>query len=252
MKVKQPIPVLLVVFLLLLNLVIATAVEQRELAWPQTLAVCGLAIVFTQVALVGAWLVWGRANIVIRLMAALGVIYLLASTASVCTQARASEWFTVLMFDAAFTVLGFALARILKVSISTETEPTAEKGSDTVAWQFSIWGVLSVMTGVACTLAASRLGAWSGTVFQAALSFVAVAMLSCLAFLITFWPFRRWIIATVVVTASAATGWFLVLTDLRAGDERQGLLLVAVCVIHGVTLAGAAELLQIGGYRRGE
>ncbi len=244
------IPALLVVALLIADLAIQAAVDRNAGGWPRQPGVFGLALVLTQVALVAAWIVWGRTNIALRVGCALGVLYLLASTAAVCTNSESEQrrWFTALLFLGSVTSCLLAVARLLKLELIAEVRHLS-RSSQQAARQFSIWGILSTTTVVACLLGATRQAELPGTVVGTAFAFCIVAVLSCSVLVAPFLLTRPWVIAAVVAGLSAVGGYILSWSNFAPPHAERASQLVALSLLHGVTLAGAAAILRIGGYR---
>ena len=247
MKANHIIPVLLGLAVLLANLVIYNVVERRGLRWPAALGVVGLAVVFAELALLAAWLVWGRGNIASRVLASLAALGIPAITAASCTEGADDykEWYAMLLFYLLIVASLCWGARLWNVTISATP---AAKSDVTRNRQFSIWSLLSATTGVACVLGASRVVHLPGSPLQVLFFLTVAALISLTGMFLSFLSIRPWRGAALVLLTSGCMGIGLSLSGVPPPDNRM-LLVVVMSVAQGFCVGSLVVILRIAGFQ---
>ena len=139
---------------LLLDQVVATQLCLRP--DPALMLLLGLA--FGQLALLAMWSVLGSTPWLLRLLAVAAVAALLSGPFASATAGRWSEWFLVLgLFSAAVALptLVYRWAGLCASEIEVESQRSA-KHRNLQYYQFTVGGVLSLMTAVGVLLGLAR------------------------------------------------------------------------------------------------
>lgn len=248
MPERYVIPFLLATAAMLANLVIYNVTERFALKWPHFLGVFGLAFVFSELALLGLWLVWGRGNVGLRMVAALPLLCLPAVNAASSTTGATDfrGWYAMLLCHLLVLASLLWAAQIWSVSLvaaGDSPKPLARKVP-----QFSIWSLLSATTGLACVLAASRVVHLPAAPQNILYFLAGVAAISGINLFISFSPLRIELRVILAAAASGCLGFPLCLAGLVPA-ERRLILLPLMCVLLGVCTGLFMAAVRIAGFR---
>ena len=220
--------------------------------WPDVPGVILLGLVFGQIMLLSAWIVFVRWNVAVRVLIAISLVFGLSLVGSQATSVggKVSQWFAILLVAFSTTAVPMAVVRFLRWQINRDGQTRPATGMS--VWQFSIWGLLSGTTAVAIVL---------GTARQVDITFVeigeAVAFFSCIALTGLFVFFVAMGIRSmglaaivtipVVAVVSPFAGILVGLTGLPREEHSLPWALFGFC--YGSTIAMAVFALRTAGYR---
>jgi len=252
MKSSRLIVWLLVAACIAIDLAMIGELQIRRNEWPEPGGVIGLGLAFSQVALIALWAVWGRNKVLVR-----GVGTLLGVWAVSCLAAYSSSgslrgggiWFGVLMFYCSISLVPFVMARFLRYELANQSVAhRPPSNSQLSASQFTIGGILSLMTAIGIALAVVRFAEFpTGQVMETVAFFTLLAVTVCVILLLAlFFPHIGAAVCATVLLCPVA-GVLLSLTGLAPGEGTLELVLM-VCV-QGAAILAASVALRSAGYR---
>lgn len=202
-----------------------------------------MALGFSQIALLSAWIVWGRSNPVLRLAVLLAAIVAWASPMSSWNGQPAVQWMSALMF---FAVMVMGPLLVMRAGGKHLTAPFLEeipRRHGRQRWQFSIWSLLCCMTAVALVLGFGRMlrFPWQFA-FEIAIlcgSFALVAVVALVAAL----QCRRGIVPLIVsAVVCLAMGGVLAMLGGKANYT-------LIFAIEATLIALSVTVVRVGQYR---
>jgi hypothetical protein len=251
MKSSTLIVWLLVAACIAINLAMIGELQVRRNEWPGAGGIIGLGLVFSQIALLALWVVCGRKTLVVRAVSALlGVwgVSCLGSYSATGGLGVVEAWFGLLILCSLASLAPFIVAKINRYDlIDVGSEAVRLPTTRLTSSQFTIWGLLALMTGVGVTLMLLRNAAFPWLeLLQAAPFFAIFVFTGCLVLLLTLTVAKlRWaFIATIVICPIA--GYLLSLHRLLAENRPE---LIFAVSIEGVATIIAAIGLRSGGVR---
>jgi hypothetical protein len=255
MKSSTLIVWLLVAACIAIDLAMIGELQVRRNEWPEAGGVIGLGLVFSQVTLMALWTVWGRSHILFRGVSALLGVWAVSFLASYSERGGplgVGTWFGVLLLFCGVSLIPFIIARFANFTLTNEAEEKPHStGRRLSSNQFTIWGLLSLMTAVGIALAVTRFAEFPmEQLLEVAVFFTLLAASVCAVLLLALYVSRLLpaILATTVICAICpVAGVLLSLTELNTGEGTLDLV-VMMCV-QGVASLFAAIVLRAGGYR---
>ena len=244
---------LLIAACVLVDITIAGEVIVRRPAWPGAGGVIGLGLSLAQMSILVAWMIWGKWNVMLRVMVAtcgaFGIGWIAALSTNNARSPDFAGWFAALLVYIAVLAIPLGIARASAYRIVTDgcdKEPAGNANNRW--WQFSIWSLLAAMTGVALMLGALRYAYWLHQGFFNALMFFAILSTSTVLTLFsTFLLKRSWTAALLALVTSISAGALLQLTGNTLREEWFAL--IAMSCVHGTTVYAIVLVLKVAGYQ---
>jgi hypothetical protein len=251
MKSSTLIVWLLVAACIAIDLAMIGELQVRRNEWPGAGGIIGLGLVFSQIALLALWVACGKKTLVIRAVSALLGVWGVSCVGSYSATGGLGEvraWFGLLILCSLASLAPIIVAKINRydlIDVGSETVrlPTTRLTSS----QFTIWGLLTLMTGVGITLMLLRNAAFPWLeLLQAAPFFAIFVFTGCAVLLLTLTVAKlRWaFIATIVICPIA--GFLLSLHHAVAEQAPELILAVS---IESLGTIFAAIGLRSGGVR---
>ncbi|MDA1053343.1 MAG: hypothetical protein O3C40_23075 [Planctomycetota bacterium] len=252
MKPSTLIVWLLIAACIAIDLAMIGELQVRRNEWPEAGGVIGLGLVFSQVALIALWTVWGRSHVLVRGVGTLLAIWAVSGLASYSQfggWAGVSRWFGVLLLYCGVALFLFIVARFANYELSKQdaAKPQTTK-RHLSSNQFTIWGLLSLMTAVGISLTAARFADFPMRQLVEAVAFfslLAATVCTIILLALSLSKVRGAVIGAIVICPTA--GFLLSLTALATGAGRLELTLL-MCV-QGVASLSAAVALRTAGFR---
>ncbi len=242
---------LLVAAFLAIDFAMMGELQIRRNEWPEAGGIFGLGLVFAQISLLALWFVFGHSNIAFRTITSMIGLFVVSFLASYSTNggpAETSFWFAFALCFTATTTALLSVARAIGLEIRDAASYGDQQGkSRTLSKQFTIWGLLSLMTGVGAVLGAIRFADMPEHSVLAIGAFgLVLASLSCSVLLTAIAVRRWWITVLVVITSCPAAGALLQLTGIPPDDGPLPIILslYAQCILTML----AAHVVRQSGY----
>lgn len=249
MKSSSLIVWLLVAACIAIDLAMIGELQIRRNEWPGAGGLIGLGLTFSQVALLAMWAVLGRRNVLVRGVVSLLAVWMLGYLAAFSSGERAGTWFGVLMFYCAVSLIPLTILRFTGYKLASRESVAREKSNDVLSSkQFSIWGILSLMTAIGITLGVVRFAQFPLVEISSVASFFSVLSATSCTLLMFALYLRHFAFSVAAMTIMCPiAGLLLSLTGLAPGEGTVELVLM-MCV-QGMTLLTAAYVLRNAGYR---
>lgn len=170
---------LLLVAVILVDLVAGRWAAEYQRAWPDPFVVCFVGFLFTQVFWGAAWLIWGRQNIVVRVV---GIALAIGGWADLLSRWVAVPWektVGLLVLLSAVSAVAMLLWRAWSMARDFRENPDRP-----VPKQFSLWQLMSLTTGTAVLLGLLRL---AGPEMDRWPAVAALCLLLCLISILPAW-----------------------------------------------------------------
>ncbi len=252
MKSSTLIGTLLVAAVCAIDLAVIGEIQVRKNEWPAAAGVMGIGLAFAQVVLISLWAVWGRFNVIVRSVTALVAVFLTAFVGSYSTDGHGretNEWFGVLLLYAALTIVPFTVARMAGFQLNTDNRLKLKVESSSLATnQYTVWGLMSLMTAVAIACAVMRFVAFPiGEAVAAAVFFSLLAAVACSTSFSFLHSRVLWIPIVVALIAYPVAGIILGFVDFAPNHQKVEL--IFAIVTQGIVTAAAMLMLRSGGFR---
>jgi len=212
--------------------------------WPEPISIVILGSTFGQLALLAFYLTWGKANILIRVVAMLfgAAFWSIPMTAAI--GGEFAEMLGVLLLYVGVTAAPAVGARLagLPIAFVSETDPSSQ--SDGVGrWQFSIWWMFSFTTAVAVLTAVWRVldFPWDETV-TVLLFLLFVGLAGHVALWAVLYCPRWWLAVLITAVACPVIGAITPLSGLPPDDYAP---LALITGIEGAWVAAAVIVVRI-------
>lgn len=252
MKASTLIPWLLFAAFCVLDLALMGEIQLRKNEWPGAGGIFGIGLAFSQISLISIWAVWGSKGLVVRAVSTLLAVLATAFLASYSTDGHgreSNEWFGILLLYCSMTTTPFIVLRLCGYNFvvaerSSPRQSTSQIGTN----QYTVWGLLSLMTAVGITSAVLRAVDFPmSEAFDAAVFFGLLASVTCAAsFLLLRWA-KVWLPIVGSMVAFPVMG--IVLNQVGFAPQNDKVeLVVAICIQGGATTA-AALVIRAGGFR---
>lgn len=252
MKSSTLIVWLLVAACIAIDLAMIGELQIRRNEWPEAGGIVGVGLTFSQISLLALWAVWGRSGMLVRGVSSLLGVWGLSCLGSYSVSGglgAAGPWFGLLLVYCGVSLVPCIIVRFsgyeLLSPLSAEPPRTLSRNSPR---QFTIWGLLSLMTAIGATLAVLRFAEFPVADLLELLVFITLlAATACSLLLLALYLSR--LVASIIATITflPIAGALLSLSGLSPGETT--LEMVLVTCTQGAAIASAAIVLRNGGYR---
>ncbi|MEX0820337.1 MAG: hypothetical protein WD070_12125 [Pirellulaceae bacterium] len=252
MKSTRLIVWLLVAACVAIDLAVIGELQVRQNEWPGAGGVIGLGLSFSQIVLLSLWLVWGRSGVLLRGVSTLLGVWGISCLANFSTDGgphRVGIWFGVLLLFCGVCVIPLFIAKFVGCELSNEAaESPLARDRRWSTNQFTIWGLLSLMTTVGITLAVLRFAEFPMPHLFEVIWFVTIlAATGCTILLLALFLRRLYIAILATLMISPIGGVLLSLFGPAPDDD--ALLLILMTFVQGAAILAAVVVLRTSGYR---
>ncbi|MEO8497745.1 MAG: hypothetical protein ABI614_21985 [Planctomycetota bacterium] len=252
MKSSTLIVWLLVAACIAIDLAMIGELQLRHNEWPEAGGVVGLGLTFAQLALIALWTVWGRSSVLVRAVCSLLSVLAVSCLASYSSDGgldSVGDWFGVLLLYVGLILIPFIIARFMNYDLNHEGSQAAHNARGRLpSNQFTIWGLLSLMTAAGITLATVR---YADFPIRQRLEVAAFLTLltapACTVLLLSLSRTRMMIAVMTTMVICPIVGFLLSITGVAPGEG--ALLLILMTCIQGAALLSAVLVLRAAGYR---
>ncbi|MBC8352106.1 MAG: hypothetical protein H8E66_08950 [Planctomycetes bacterium] len=252
MKSSTLIVWLLVAACVAINLAMIGELQIRRNEWPEAGGVIGLGLTLAQIALVALWTVWGLKNLIVRVISSLLSVWALSVLGSYSAVGRpdgAGPWFGLLLTYCGVSLVACMIAGSAGYKLSNHaTDGQYLARHRTRSNQFTIWGLLSLMTAIGIALTVVKFAEFPISELLEMAAFLSLlATTGCLVLLLSL--FLRHVIFAVIATAVVcpSVGFLLAVTGLAPAEGT--LEFTMMTCTQGFALLSAAIVLRSSGFR---
>jgi len=228
------------------DLVVGAMAEDHR--WPDAAGVTGIGLAIGQTSMLAVWLVWGSWNIAWRAVVVTMGTFCLSWLVEVSAgDPNPSGWFSIMLAFVAIVTTTLFVSRLLGYRINLDAEKQPSTDASQQPRQFSIWSLLSAMTAAGILLAFFRVLDFPASKFVVAILFFLILTVTTCVILFTAFLSHWGVAVGVIVVACPLAGALLCVTGFPPKDDWVPLM--ALSIIHGVSVFAIASVLKIAGLR---